>query len=424
MSARRIHLGWFPHVDALLQRLTPPQTAARIARSYFREHPSLGRRDREAIMDLACDLLRDAPSRHLLTNHLQVGDGSIALAHHLLQNPDDRDRLLPRWRNADAVANALNAATAAPRQAHALVTTTAEAEAILDFWSLPRWWAPDLLAQHIDLESLCRGLRSRATLDLRVNRQKMDRASARTSLGASFEPTPWSDIGLRGPSGIAIDAHPLYLDGTVEIQDEGSQLIARIAEDGASAPTLIIDACAGGGGKSLALAAAFPDAELWAWDISTERFGDLRERARRAGATVHTSVWDTSPPPADAPRADIVLVDAPCSGSGTVRRSITGLMEERHVNALTRTQLAIVSAAAEWVKPGGALVYATCSILARENESIVRAFLADNAEFSLESLSDELPVVALDDGQALRLWPHLHATDGFFAVRMRRSVMR
>ncbi len=424
MSARRIHLGWFPHVDALLQRLTPPQTAARIARSYFREHPSLGRRDREAIMDLACDLLRDAPSRHQLARHLKVGDGSLAIAHYLLQHPDDRQNLLPRWRNADAVTNALHEAAATAERHHAVATTIPEAEATLDFWSLPRWWAPDLLAQDVDIEGLCRGLRSRATLDLRVNRQKMDRASARTSLGAAFELTPWSDIGLRAPTGVAIDAHPLYLDGTVEIQDEGSQLIARIAEEGASDPALIIDACAGGGGKSLALAAAFPNAELWAWDISTERFGDLPERARRAGASVHTKVWDTSPPPSDGPRADIVLVDAPCSGSGTVRRSITGLMEEHHANALTRTQLAIVRAAAEWVKPGGALVYATCSILARENESIVRAFLADNAEFSLESLSDELPVVALDDGQALRLWPHLHATDGFFAVRMRRSVMR
>lgn len=422
MSARRIHLGWFPHVDALLQRLRPPQTAARIARTYFREHPSLGRRDREAIMDLACDLLRDAPARHLLADHLNNNDGSLALAHHLLQHPEDTDRLLGKWRNADAVTRALRAAADAPPRTPPSIATIADAEDILAFWSLPRWWAEDLLAQGVDIESVCRGLRSRATLDLRVNRQKMDRASARTALGPEFEPTAWSQTCLRAPSGVAIDTHPLYLDGSVEIQDEGSQLIARIAIEAAKNPALIIDACAGGGGKALALAAAFPDAELHAWDISTDRFGDLHERARRAGAAIHTSVWKTSPPPESAALADVVLVDAPCSGSGTVRRSVTGLMDRPQVDALTRTQLEILTAACGWVKPDGILVYATCSILARENEDVVRAFLAQHSDFTLEQLSEDLPTVELDSGHALRLWPHLHGTDGFFAARMRRSV--
>lgn len=263
-------------------------------------------------------------------------------------------------------------------------------------------------------------LLERAPVDLRANVARTTRDELLDQF-ATAEPTPISPWGIRLPPDSRIDDRPAYLLGLVEVQDEGSQLIAL-----ASAPQngdKIVDLCAGAGGKALALAAAAPAAAILATDSNRSRLSKLAPRAQKAGATIETRLLN---PPRELEDladwrggADLVLVDAPCSGSGTWRRNPEGrwrLTADR-LRHLIGAQRRLLETAAELVKPGGALVYAVCSLLSREGAIQIDGFLERHSSW----ISEETAIGGgRVDGAGRLLTPGHDGTDGFFVARIRR----
>jgi 16S rRNA (cytosine967-C5)-methyltransferase len=263
-------------------------------------------------------------------------------------------------------------------------------------------------------------LLERAPLDLRVN---VARASRDDLLGEFHEaqPTPLSPWGIRLPPDSRVDDHPAFAEGLVEVQDEGSQLIALACEPRGG--ERILDLCAGAGGKSLALAAAAPQATILATDSNRARLSKLAPRAEGAGAAIETRLLN---PPNELQEladwraaADVVLVDAPCSGSGTWRRNPEGrwrLTPER-LDRLVKLQERLLDIASELVKPGGRLVYAVCSLLYREGAGQIDGFLSRRSSRIVE----ETPIHAGRlDGVGRLLTPGHDRTDGFFVARLVR----
>ena len=279
---------------------------------------------------------------------------------------------------------------------------------------VPAWLEPELSGHLTPGE--WSALLERAPLDLRVNVARADR----DTLAASFEgagPTRLSPWGLRMPPDSRIDQDQAFLEGLVEVQDEGSQLIALACQP--TGGLRILDLCAGAGGKSLALAAAAPQAEIVATDTNRARLAQLAPRAERAGATIVTQLLDGGKEAeqlADFGQFDVVLVDAPCSGSGTWRRNPEGrwrLTPER-LDRLVALQERLLDLAAPLVKPGGALVYATCSILRREGAEQASNFLGRHSSW----IGQDVPFDGgRADGPGRLLTPAHDATDGFFVAR-------
>jgi len=263
-------------------------------------------------------------------------------------------------------------------------------------------------------------LLQRAPLDLRVNAARSSREEMLSQFPEA-EPTRLSPWGIRLPADSRIDDHPAFQDGLVEVQDEGSQLIALACEPANG--QRIVDLCAGAGGKSLALSAAAPGAVILAADSNRARLAKLAPRAERAGAAIETRLLN---PPRELEEladwresADLVLVDAPCSGSGTWRRNPEGrwrLTPER-LDRLIAQQERLLDIGAALVKPGGRLVYAVCSLLSREGAGQIEAFLDRRS-----SWISELMAIAggRPDGAGRLLTPAHDQTDGFFVARLGR----
>src|SRR5688500_13609014 len=247
--------------------------------------------------------------------------------------------------------------------------------------------------------------------------------------GIRAAPTPFSPAGVRLAGKPAINRHALFKQGLVEVQDEGSQLLAWLL-----APRrgeMVADYCAGAGGKTLAIAMLMRGTgRIYAFDVSAKRLAALAPRAARAGITnVHAVTLSGA---RDAPlrrlagKLDRALVDAPCSGFGTLRSNPA--LKWRHgeaaITELAAKQSRILSDAGQLVKPGGRVVYATCSILHEENEAVAERFQAEHAQFQALSCAKLLDDqrIALDTGPQLRLSPHMQGTDGFFAAVFTRRA--
>jgi 16S rRNA (cytosine967-C5)-methyltransferase len=284
---------------------------------------------------------------------------------------------------------------------------------------VPEWLIPEL--SPLASESEWPALLERAPVDLRVNVARITRDELITQFEGAM-PTPLSPWGIRLPVDSRIDDHPAFEAGLVEVQDEGSQLIALACE--AENGQRILDLCAGAGGKSLAIAAAAPGAHILATDSNRLRLSKLAPRAERAGGKIEMRLL--SPPNeldelADwRGEADLVIVDAPCSGSGTWRRNPEGrwrLTPER-LDRLATLQERLLGISAQLVKPGGALVYAVCSLLSREGAAQIGRFLEARSSW----ISEEAPMAAgRSDGAGRLLTPGHDGMDGFFVARLRRS---
>ncbi|GIW52087.1 MAG: NOL1/NOP2/Sun family protein [Gemmatimonadales bacterium] len=307
--------------------------------------------------------------------------------------------------------------------------------------SLPDWlvaaWL-ETLPQEV-VEARCKALKEPAPLAVRANPLKADRDAVQRRLleeGFPSRPAFYSPLGLVLEGKGFVYGTGSFREGWFEVQDEGSQLIGFLAE--AKPGQVVVDGCAGGGGKTLHLAAMMEDrGELYAFDVSGSRLRQLAARARRAGVrSVRLRVLPRGEPAGRGRsvldelrgRADVVLVDAPCSGTGVLRRNPEAawkLTGER-IGQLVREQQAILEAYAPLVRPGGRLVYATCSLLPQENEAVVERFLECHPEFALQSAVAVLERQGISvPGQYdlfLRLDPAVHGTDGFFgAVLIRKS---
>ena len=300
---------------------------------------------------------------------------------------------------------------------------------------LPDWLVERLGAQmpEAELLALTRTLNQPAPLDLRVNAVKANRAAvlaqfAQEGVAASACALAPEGIRLAGKPSLA--RHPLFLDGSIEVQDEGSQLLGHLLAP--KRGEMVVDFCAGAGGKTLLLGALMRSTgRLYAFDVSDKRLAKLKPRLARSGlSNVHPAVIahenDTHVKRL-AGKCDRVLVDAPCSGLGTLRRNpdLKWRQTPQSVVELAVKQLSILAAAAKLLKPGGRLVYATCSLLPEENTHIVAAFLAAHPEFVRRPAAAVLAGqgIRLDlAGDDLQLLPHVHGTDGFYAAVLERQA--
>jgi 16S rRNA (cytosine967-C5)-methyltransferase len=263
-------------------------------------------------------------------------------------------------------------------------------------------------------------LLERAPVDLRVNVGRTSREAMLAEL-MQGEATPHSPWGIRLKPDSRIDDDRGFLSGLIEVQDEGSQLIAQAVE--AKDGEQVVDLCAGAGGKSLALAAAAPKAHILATDTNRPRLSKLPPRAVRAGAAIETRLLNPPDELAELAdqraKADAVLVDAPCSGSGTWRRNPEGrwrLTPER-LERLIALQSRLLDTGAELAAPGGRLVYAVCSLLSREGAGQINDFLRRHSSWNVQ----ETPFAAGRlDGAGRLLTPAHDGTDGFFVARLER----
>ena len=296
---------------------------------------------------------------------------------------------------------------------------------------IPDWILPHLAARFGDsLQAEMDALSDHAPLDMRVNTLKTTREEAQKALGTEgveATPTPFSPWGLRVPHRQAVTTGPAFQSGIIEIQDEGSQLIAALV--GAEPGMRVADWCAGAGGKTLAMAMTMHNkGHIVACDVHDKRLEAAVRRLRRAGVhNVERHVTEDGDKWAKrrAKTFDRVLVDAPCTGSGTWRRNPDARLRltETDLAELQPKQARILDDAARLVRPGGRLVYATCSLLAEENENQVEAFLTRHPDFAVLPLAAvwTLPAPVPCQGAFLSLTPLRHGTDGFFAAVLERA---
>jgi 16S rRNA (cytosine967-C5)-methyltransferase len=300
---------------------------------------------------------------------------------------------------------------------------------------LPDWLVERLsvLMPEADLLALTRALNQPAPLDLRVNALKANRGDVLAQFateGIAATACPYAPEAIRLAGKPALAKHPLFLDGSIEVQDEGSQLLGHLLAP--KRGEMVVDFCAGAGGKTLLLGALMRSTgRLYAFDVSEKRLAKLKPRLARSGlSNVHPAVIahenDTHVKRL-AGKCDRVLVDAPCSGLGTLRRNpdLKWRQTPQSVTELTAKQAGILAAAAKLLKPGGRLVYATCSLLPEENAQIVDAFLAAHPEFARRPVAEVLAMQGIHIDMAsddLQLLPQVHGTDGFYAAVLERKT--
>ena len=386
---------------------------------YFREHPRLGGRERGAIAEAVYGFLRN---RTMLMQFAESGAGAQMRRVALLALADIA--------GVDAIAGLSEQETEWLNRVMSIDRASLPAAARSSF---PDWIRERFVAQfgEDDAMKLMEALNRPAPLDLRVNALKstVEQAEAAlTDANIAFERMSYAPLGLRLAKKPALQNLTLFKDGGIEVQDEGSQLLAQVL--GAKRGEMVVDFCAGAGGKTLAIGAAMRNTgRLYAFDVSDKRLAKLKPRLARSGlSNVHPVVIaheNDAKVKRLAGKIDRVLVDAPCSGLGTLRRNpdIKWRQQPGDIAELNAKQQSILAGASRLVKPGGRLVYATCSLLAEENEAIVAQFLSAHPDFVLLPARDVLAEqkVALDTGDYLQLLPQLHHTDGFFAAVLERK---
>jgi 16S rRNA (cytosine967-C5)-methyltransferase len=399
-------------------------------------HRFAGSGDRAAIAGVVYDALR----RRASSAHVMDDSGPRAIVLGMLR--------LERKIDPGAIAALANGARFAP----APLTPEEQARlAAADLAGAPPWiagdypeWLDPHLARVFGDERAAEGaaLASRAPLDLRVNVLKSERDAAAAAL-ADLDPvaTRWSPVGLRialdaDARNPALHAEPAFIKGVVEVQDEGSQLAALLAR--ARPGEQVIDLCAGAGGKTLALAAAMENhGQLYATDTDKRRLAPIHDRLARSGArnvqvrtpkSVGTELADL------AGRADLVLIDAPCTGIGAWRRNPDAKWRVRPgaLELRLKEQAEALERAAGLVKPGGRIAYVTCSVLAEENGDQVRAFLARQPEYAVVPPAEAANALGeraylfrravLMSEEGLLMTPRRTDTDGFYVSLLVRRA--
>jgi 16S rRNA (cytosine967-C5)-methyltransferase len=386
---------------------------------YFKDHPRLGGRERGAIAEGVYAVLRN---KSFFTDFAGSGNGMRRLtilglaeavgAESLGGLSDEEVEFLARIKEIDR--------SLIPAQKRS---------------NLPQWLYDKFVGQYGEEETLklAEALNTPAPLDLRVNTIKANRDDVVAQLAQApivAEPMPYAPLGLRVHKKPSLQNLPLFKEGAIEVQDEGSQVLSQIV--GAKRGEMVVDFCAGAGGKTLALGAAMRNTgRLYAFDVSEKRLAKLKPRLARSGLSNVHPVQIAHERDAKikrlAGKIDRVLVDAPCSGMGTLRRNpdVKWRQKPEAVTEMHEKQVAILDGAARLLKGGGRLVYATCSLLDEENDQVVAQFLAAHDDFELVPMSKVLAEqkIDLEMGDYLKLLPHKHQTDGFFAAVLERKKM-
>jgi 16S rRNA (cytosine967-C5)-methyltransferase len=402
----------------LVLRFEHPADA--VVSRFIREH-RLGTRERDTVAETAYAVLRKKTFFNYLAQH---GSGSLERRLAILGFAADRDFLY--------------SALSLPEKEWLQRCDQVRPEDLMDLHrhNLPQWLVEPLKSQvGAEFDALTHSLNALAGLDLRVNTLKAKRPDVQkqlAKLGIKSEPTPYCPWGLRLADKPVITKLDLFVQGHIELQDEGSQLLAMLLD--AKRGEMVVDFCAGAGGKTLAVGATMRNTgRLYAFDVSAHRLDALKPRLARSGlSNVHPVAIAHERDDRIkrlAGKIDRVLVDAPCSGLGTLRRNpdLKWRQNPKAIEEMAAKQLAILQSAARLLKPGGRLVYATCSMLQAENETVANAFQAVQPDFKslpASALLAQLGVAQpefLCAGESLRLWPHRHATDGFFATVWQRA---
>ena len=413
------------HTAAVLaQMLTFEQPADVVLSNYLRNHRKLGRNDRHEIAETAFAAIRHYQKIAAALRRPAVQSRKAALAALILGRSVNISQIEDLLNNADNEKEFLSSLKARKNEFSGCLNTAAE----LPDWLITR------LQQHLTDEQILafgRSITQPAPLDVRVNTLNSKRDKALAQLQTEYPQaiaTPLAPHGIRFPNKPALNQHPLFLDGTIEVQDEGSQLLVQLV--GAKRGEIIVDFCAGAGGKTLAIGAQMANkGRIYAFDVSEKRLANLKPRMTRAGLTnIHPEKIHSETDPRIARlagKADRVLVDAPCSGLGTLRRNpdLKYRQSPETLANLQAQQQSILRAAAELVRASGRLVYATCSILPEENENQAEHFLQTHPDFELLDCSELFAAqkIPLNTGKYLRLDTATHNTDGFFAAVFQRK---
>ncbi len=410
---------------ALLLRFEGPADA--VMSRHFKADRMLGSRDRSLVAEAAFEALRHLASLRWVMQTADPLRAPRLAALIVLARQHGIESLAPRALRGDerAVKGALEV-----KLRHAPAAVQAE---------VPPWLLRRVAEQYDDAVELLAALAQPAPLDLRVNTLKADRATVLAELCSSTRQhapldaraTAYSPDAIRLAEKPALTRWPLYQDGLIEVQDEGSQLVARLVAP--KRGDMVVDFCAGAGGKTLALGALMRSTgRIYAFDIHARRLAGLNPRLARSGlSNVHPAAIASENDlrvKRLAGKIDRVLVDAPCSGTGTLRRNpdLKWRFDETELERLNGVQLAVLGGAARLLKPGGRLVYATCSILQLENQELVGRFVQAHPEFHVVDAAPILTAQHISVDHAARfapyfvMLPHLHGSDGFFAAVLER----
>ena len=412
---------------ALVLKFEHPADA--VLSHYFKDNrktKNIGQRERAVLAETAYTVLR---SKTRLEALARAGSGALsrrlAILAYPTANPSDADflqgALLPHEKN------------------WLLDCKKVDGEELLDAHkhNLPAWLAESLRKELGEEQfwAFCASCETTAPLDIRVNMLNSKRDQIQTVLqkaGVNAVPTPFSPMGLRMNARTALSQLTVFTAGAIEVQDEGSQLLTLLVD--AKRGEMVADFCAGAGGKTLGLGAAMRSTgRLYAFDVSAHRLAALKPRLARSGlSNIHPVAIAHERDERIkrlAGKMDRVLVDAPCSGLGTLRRNpdLKWRQKQADIAELTVKQTNILQSASRLVKSGGRLVYATCSVLPEENEQIAEAFAVANPEFKLLPAQTVLADLGIPNPDTLcrngylRLWPQTHQTDGFFAAVWQRQ---
>ena len=397
-----------------------------IVSRFFREHRGLGPRERATLAETVYTVLR----KKLLFDHFAPsgsGPKERRLAILGFYGPGDflRSALTEQEINWLDQCEKIKPEDLMERHRH----------------NLPEWLVQPLKDQlGAEFWPLVESFNKGAGLDLRVNAFKAKRADVQkelAALGIKAVPTPYSPWGLRIAGKPSLNKMEAFKRGDFEVQDEGSQLLAMLLD--AKRGEMVVDFCAGAGGKTLAIGAAMRSTgRLYAFDTSAGRLDAFKSRLARSGlSNVHPAAIAHERDDRVkrlSGKIDRVLVDAPCTGMGTLRRNpdLKWRQNQTAVDEMTVKQAAILQSAARLLKSGGRLVYATCSVLPQENEAIALAFSEANPDFAPLDVGEVLVGLKVENAENLcsggdnqqkflRLWPHRHQTDGFFAAVWQRQ---
>ncbi len=397
-----------------------------IVSRFFRDHRGLGPRERATLAETVYTVLR---KKLLFDHYAPSGSGPKERRMAILgfYGPGDflRSAMSEQERNWLDQCEKIDVADLMERHRH----------------NLPEWLAQPLKEQlGAEFWPLAESLNQAAGLDLRVNvltskRDEIQKELAKAGIKAIA--TPYSPLGLRITGRPALNKLDAFARGAFEVQDEGSQLLAMLVD--ARRGEMVVDFCAGAGGKTLALGASMRSTgRLYAFDTSAHRLDALKPRLGRSGlSNVHPVAIAHERDDRIkrlAGKIDRVLVDAPCSGLGTLRRNpdLKWRQNQQSIDEMATKQLAILQGSSRLVKSGGRLVYATCSLLRQENEHVAESFSALNSEFVPLDVGDVISNLKMTTAaklcsgggnglKYLHLWPHQHATDGFFAAIWQRK---
>lgn len=418
-------------IDLLDQIAETKSPADRIMSAYFKQRRYIGSKDKASISENLYTILRNRMRFEYILNSKDLGIHSRMLVALLLKMEDgdlydtfDGDKYSPKRLRPGQL-----------ERFEELDLNVVESAPLNVKLNVPEWIAPKLQQALGDrYEQEMTAINKMATTDIRVNTLKSSLAPVEQALadvGYLAHKTDLSPWAVRFEKRVSLFGLPAFKQGWFEIQDEGSQLLALLT--GVRAGDKVVDFCAGAGGKTLAMAAMMENkGTIYACDVHTKRLDQLGKRSKRSGAhNIRTHILSSENDKwvkKHAEYADMVLLDAPCTGTGTWRRSPDSRwnLAQENLDNLVALQQSIMQSAKRLVKPGGRLLYATCSLLEEENEAQVLMFLENNpdfapADFELPDVLAAHPERFKTTGHEIRTFPAMTGTDGFYVACLRRA---